>query len=357
VFALACLVALVIAAGVIHGGDESSRAKPGRGEGAFETACTRTWTGPTRGGSWSDPANWSPPGVPGERDWACIPRRNSVVIYAGDQIVAGVIDGGALTLVGGSLSLIGTEMESEVADLNITDAVIAGRGPMRVTRSLWWGPRASLMGPGLTLLDDLGIGGSDGCGHAEPALVTESKRLHPQRVARIPPIGTTSTLRTNCPAQATERVRVDRDALPQRVVTGPAPGSAPTPCLPYSPPYIVACSKQDPSAQRAVRAAWSRFWTLLQEGRNTNATRRQLRDLMHPDACVSWGTRVERRHLERHCLAQIDRTRERIRSRSLGPTLRDIVVSGDRARGTPVPPGSGGIHFVKLAGRWRVRTL
>jgi hypothetical protein len=91
--------------------------------GAFEVQATRTWIGPNTGGSWSNPANWSPLGVPGPADDVLI--SGSAVSLAENATVnrLTLAGGGSLTIQPAGDRVFRTSGRSIAAGaaLNLTD--------------------------------------------------------------------------------------------------------------------------------------------------------------------------------------------------------------------------------------------
>jgi hypothetical protein len=116
--------------------------------------CDATWVG-SRRGDWGRASNWSTGQIPGRSTQACIPRRTTVVVSHGRNLVWAVEAGGGLALTGGSLLLMGTTVASEVGDVRLVNASIGGPGKLIVTRHLSWGPAGKMLGAGQT---DLGVG-------------------------------------------------------------------------------------------------------------------------------------------------------------------------------------------------------
>jgi hypothetical protein len=85
----------------------------------------KVWIGPP-GGDWNTAMNWSPVGVPGPGDRACINAGDSPVFSYSTSAVLGVDDAGTLTISGGTLQLTDTANPSTFNVLDIAGGNFEG---------------------------------------------------------------------------------------------------------------------------------------------------------------------------------------------------------------------------------------
>lgn len=99
--------------------------------------CTDTWISTRPNGRWDDPRNWSEHREPAGDDQACIPRSRTVTLVQGRHEVGSLIDGGGLTIAGGSLGLMDASTASEVADFRLErGGSYFGPGDLIITHSM-----------------------------------------------------------------------------------------------------------------------------------------------------------------------------------------------------------------------------
>ncbi|HTZ62759.1 MAG TPA: 6-bladed beta-propeller [Solirubrobacteraceae bacterium] len=117
-----------------------------------EPLCTDHWIGPT-GGTWQEAPNWSTGSVPGPSDVACVGSDLTVAIDRGATRVGALLDGGGLTISGGSLELTDAAQVSSVNELMLENAALTGAGELEVAGSFTWGPGGEMSGSGSTVLE------------------------------------------------------------------------------------------------------------------------------------------------------------------------------------------------------------
>ena len=123
-------------------------------------ACTETWTGAAGDGLWQTAGNWSPAGVPGPTDDACIGVAFSVTLSAGAQSINSLTSDGTLTISGGSLD-IATASTANTLNLSST---ISGAGALIVSGVFNW-TAGTMSGTGTTTIPATTTLNISGFGH------------------------------------------------------------------------------------------------------------------------------------------------------------------------------------------------
>jgi RHS repeat-associated protein len=119
--------------------------------------CTDTWT-PTSG-EWQAAENWSAEHVPTSADVACIPKEKTAQVVSGTQSVEILQGEGRLTILAGSLALLGTE-QSHIQKLHLSGGALKGPAELLVTESLD-ADGGSMEGAGNTVI------GAEASGHVD----------------------------------------------------------------------------------------------------------------------------------------------------------------------------------------------
>lgn len=101
---------------------------------ALAAECTRTWTGAVSL-EWQVAENWSPEEVPTSSDVACIPKERTAQVVSGAQGVEVLQGEGRVTVLAGSLALLGTEA-SHIQKVHLAGGALKGPAELLVTEFL-----------------------------------------------------------------------------------------------------------------------------------------------------------------------------------------------------------------------------
>lgn len=119
--------------------------------GAQAAECTNTWKGGSEG-AWGTAANWSTSKVPGPTDVACIGSGATVTRSSGTAEVAAIQGEGALSISGGTTSLLSTEILSTIGSLTLSGGTLQGSGSLSIANALTWKSEATMAGSGSTII-------------------------------------------------------------------------------------------------------------------------------------------------------------------------------------------------------------
>jgi RHS repeat-associated protein len=155
---------------------------------ALAAECTHTWTGAVSA-DWQVVENWSPEEVPGAADVACIPKEKTAQVLSGTHSVEVLQGEGQLTILSGSLALLGPE-GSHIQKLHISGGALKGPAELLVTESLH-ADGGSMEGAGNTVV------GAEASGHVDaleggegPGLrLTEKRELNVKGVLEVAGLG------------------------------------------------------------------------------------------------------------------------------------------------------------------------
>lgn len=101
---------------------------------ASAAECTHTWTGAVSG-EWQTGGNWSPEEVPSSSDVACIPKEKTAQVVEGAHSVEVLQGEGRLTILAGSLAILGEE-QSHIKKLHLSGGALRGPAELLVTEFL-----------------------------------------------------------------------------------------------------------------------------------------------------------------------------------------------------------------------------
>lgn len=96
--------------------------------------CTNTWIGP-EAGEWQVAENWSAEHAPNSSDVACIPKEKTVQVTGGTRSAEVLQGEGRLTILAGSLALLGPET-SHIKILHLSGGALKGPAELLVTETL-----------------------------------------------------------------------------------------------------------------------------------------------------------------------------------------------------------------------------
>jgi RHS repeat-associated protein len=143
--------------------------------GAQAAECTNTWTGPVSG-EWQVAENWSAEHAPTAEDVACIPKEKTAQVVSGTNSVEIVQGEGRLSILGGSLALLGLE-SSHIDKLHLVGGALKGPAELLVTNFLN-ADGGAMEGAGNTVI------GAEASGHVDapeegegPGLLLAEKRI------------------------------------------------------------------------------------------------------------------------------------------------------------------------------------
>ncbi|NCO36038.1 MAG: hypothetical protein AUJ92_17565 [Armatimonadetes bacterium CG2_30_59_28] len=109
---------------------------------------TVTWTGPSVGGDWNTPSNWSSGAIPGSTDDVSIPVGVEVAHSGGSHSILSIACNGKLIISGGSLDIASN---SQCSDLDLTGGTLSGVGLLDVSGTLTW-TSGTMSGSGVTTI-------------------------------------------------------------------------------------------------------------------------------------------------------------------------------------------------------------
>ncbi len=155
---------------------------------AFAAECTDTWTGAVSS-EWQVAENWSAEHVPTSTDVACIPKEETAQVVSGTHSVEVLQGEGRLTILGGSLALLGGE-SSHIQKLHLGGGALKGPAELLVTEFLN-ADGGSMEGAGNTVI------GAEATGHVDalevgegPGLrLTEKRELNVKGVLEVAGLG------------------------------------------------------------------------------------------------------------------------------------------------------------------------
>jgi RHS repeat-associated protein len=149
--------------------------------------CTDTWI--PASGEWQAAENWSAEHVPTSTDVACIPKEKTAQVLSGSHSVEVLQGEGRLTILAGSLALLGTE-QSHIQKLHLSGGALKGSAELLVTESLD-ADGGSMEGAGDTVVGAEASGHVDALEEGEgPGLrLTEKRELNVKGVLEVAGLG------------------------------------------------------------------------------------------------------------------------------------------------------------------------
>ena len=123
------------------------------------TAGERVWSGEGDAKSWTDPANWSPAGIPGVRESVALPAGAAVESVGGMPVEVGsltIAEGASLTIYGSSFSTH-VRMPDEATEADWYPSVLKVNGSLTVAGALSVGRKYSMSEPTLTVAGDVTV--------------------------------------------------------------------------------------------------------------------------------------------------------------------------------------------------------
>ncbi len=154
---------------------------------AHAAECTDTWI--PASGEWQVAENWSAEHVPTSTDVACIPKEKTAQVLSGTQSVEVLQGEGRLTILAGSLALLGKE-QSHIQKLHLSGGALTGPAELLVTESLN-ADGGSMEGAGNTMIGAEASGRVDALEEGEgPGLrLTEKRELNVKGVLEVAGLG------------------------------------------------------------------------------------------------------------------------------------------------------------------------
>jgi RHS repeat-associated protein len=149
--------------------------------------CTDTWI--PSSGEWQVAENWSTEHVPTSTDVACIPKEKTAQVLSGTHSVEILQGEGRLTILAGSLALLGKE-QSHIQKLHLSGGALKGPAELLVTESLN-ADGGSMEGAGNTVIGAEASGRVDPLEEGEgPGLrLTEKRELNVKGVLEVAGLG------------------------------------------------------------------------------------------------------------------------------------------------------------------------
>jgi RHS repeat-associated protein len=149
--------------------------------------CTDTWI--PASGEWQVAENWSAEHVPTSTDVACIPKEKTAQVLSGTHSVEILQGEGRLTILAGSLALLGKE-QSHIQKLHLSGGALTGPAELLVTESLN-ADGGSMEGAGNTVIGAEATGHVDALEEGEgPELrLTEKRELNVKGILEVAGLG------------------------------------------------------------------------------------------------------------------------------------------------------------------------
>lgn len=149
--------------------------------------CTDTWI--PASGEWQVAENWSAEHVPTSTDVACIPKEKTAQVLSGTLSVEILQGEGRLTILAGSLALLGKE-QSHIQKLHLSGGALKGPAELLVTESLN-ADGGSMEGAGNTVIGAEATGHVDALEEGEgPGLrLTEKRELNVKGILEVAGLG------------------------------------------------------------------------------------------------------------------------------------------------------------------------
>ena len=123
------------------------------------TAGERVWSGEGDAKSWTDPANWSPVGIPGVMESITLPAGAAVESVGGTPVEVGsltIAEGASLTVCGSTFSTH-VQLPDEATEADYYPSVLKVNGSLTVAGALSVGRQYSMSEPTLTVAGDVTV--------------------------------------------------------------------------------------------------------------------------------------------------------------------------------------------------------